>query len=230
MTIDQNTRDLACALVSTFFSAEGSEDDMMIATLTTHLPDLAKLPAIRDLVLSNYHEPEVEQIAKALHDRGLCKDPWPSCDDPVTKYYRNRAKIIHQIIHAEPRIITLNQLKPDMRIRVEFSDESVLREYTMLVKDAVHVATGAWVSANPTGRAWVPDNAKIIWLDGTEPAPVDPDAEEIEAMAQAIYRNNSVRYCFTFSWDETTDASRNEYRDNARAALTAQRNHNNRKD
>ena len=225
MTVDQNIRDLACTMVSTFFSAEGSEDDMMIATLTTHLPDLARLPAIRDLVLASLREADAELIAKALHDNSDCGDQWPCPEAWTAEFYRVHARRITEALKAPRCMITLEQVKPDMRIRMEFSDEGVLREYTMLVKGVVPAGKGAWVSAKPTGMVWVPNNVKITWLDDTEP--IDPDAEEIEAMAQAIYCNNSVRYRYTCSWDETTEESRNAHRDNARAALTAQRNHNN---
>ena len=87
-----------------------------------------------------------------------------------------------------------------------------------------HTVTLDYVTADP----WLYDEdhdydgakiARVYLLDA--PTPPDPDAELIEAMARAA----ALDAASALPWDDRSEANRDEWRDMARAALAALREH-----
>ena len=64
--------------------------------------------------------------------------------------------------------------------------------------------------------------ARVYLLDApTPPTPPDPDAEAVEVMARAA----ALEAASALPWDDRSEANRDEWRDMARAALAALREH-----
>ncbi len=82
-------------------------------------------------------------------------------------------------------------------------------------------ATPTWLYSKDHGY----DGAKIVrvyLLDApTPPAPSDPDAEAVEVMARAA----ALEAASALPWEDRSEANRDEWRDMARAALAALREH-----
>lgn len=132
----------------------------------------------------------VEVIAQALHDITCSEDLWP-CRS--AEHYRERARLIVDALDAPCRTITREQIKPGMRVRVSDTYRGVLRERTLTVENIQAASpNGVWISARPSGEVWVANDATIVWLGGTEPEPIDPDAEVKEAVISACYKTTNA--------------------------------------
>ena len=131
-------------------------DERIAEALAAHLPELAALPAVRDLVLADRRGVDVEVIAKVLHDDSGCQEEWPCYPVSNTEYYRARANRIAAALsdatsggHWEEGTEAYNRaMKAGLPRRVEYRGPAITA--------AGPAGPAAWVPAGPAGpAAWV---------------------------------------------------------------------------
>ena len=103
-------------------------------------------------------------------------------------------------------------IKPGSRVRIVEVDGD---EHTVTVRDA---ESDQWLWT--TDHGYDPRKvARVYLLDA--PTPPDPDAELVEVMARAA----ALDAASALPWEDRSEANRDEWRDMARAALAALREH-----
>lgn len=134
----------------------------------------------------------------------------------------------------------------------EWDDRTIVRTYTPDPTPDQEVPRDEWANIKPGSRVrivevdgdehtvtvdYVSPAADVVWLydedhdyDGAKiarvylldaPTPPDPDAEAVEVMARAA----ALDAASALPWEDRSEANRDEWRDVARAALTALREH-----
>ena len=109
------------------------------------------------------------------------------------------------------------RIKPeDVRVGMIIEQRNgvcIMRGRVVAVEDGVFQCEVAWLRTENEPNGW------SLWLIEDAPAPVDPDAEAIEAMARVAHDQN----CVEGDWDEHGEGTRQAWRSDARAALAALR-------
>ena len=134
----------------------------------------------------------------------------------------------------------------------EWDDRTIVRTYTPDPTPDQEVPRDEWANIKPGSRVrivevdgdehtvtvdYVSPAADVVWLydedhdyDGAKiarvylldaPTPPDPDAEAVEVMARAA----ALDAASALPWEDRSEANRDEWRDMARAALAALREH-----
>ena len=134
----------------------------------------------------------------------------------------------------------------------EWDDRTIVRTYTPDPTPDQEVPRDEWANIKPGSRVrivevdgdehtvtvdYVSPAADVVWLydedhdyDGAKiarvylldaPTPPDPDAELVEVMARAA----ALDAASALPWEDRSEANRDEWRDMARAALAALREH-----
>ena len=132
----------------------------------------------------------------------------------------------------------------------EWDDRTIVRTYTPDPTPDQEVPRDEWANIKPGSRVrivevdgdehtvtptayvgtWLYDEdhgydgakvARVYLLDAPTPPAPDPDAEAVEVMARAA----ALDAASALPWEDRSEASRDEWRDMARAALAALREH-----
>ena len=130
--------------------------------------------------------------------------PWPWRDRTIVRTYTPDPTPDQEV----PRDEWAN-IKPGSRVRIVEVDGD---EHTVTVDYVSPAADVVW-HYDPRKVA------RVYLLDA--PTPPDPDAEAVEVMARAA----ALDAASALPWEDRSEAGRDEWRDVARAALTALREH-----
>ena len=196
------------------------------------IPELAA-EKVSEVTFSWQHQSQQPQIARLTAERdalqvGRDRDRVKGAtvvlnEEQEARARRAEAEVARLTADHLPRRIEPGDFEVE---RVAATIHAAVTSAQAINIEAVYRSTGLNLSGGShdfANIAWDAARAVVrdfdVWLIEDAPAPVDPDAEAIEAMARVAHDQN----CVEGDWDEHGEGTRQAWRSDARAALAALR-------